>query len=313
MPDLNKYKYLIMGANSFIGQNFYQELTKTVDPANIHTLSKGPNSNNFCNYIRCDVTDINNLEDKTKSIFCDIVLYFITATDKNRDLSNFNKIFDINFMGLKNTLHILKKRGKLKHFIYFSTAEVYGKDVFEPSENQSTSPISLYSLTKSLSEELLKFHINTFDLPITIIRPSNVYGEKQSINFFIPQAINSLLEKAEFDMTPGEQTRDFIHVDDVCKATINIIEQNAFKKDIINLSSNKEIKLKDLVLKIKELLKSKTQINFGAIPYRKNEIMRYKINNNKIIENLNWEPQISIMSGIKKIVKSVLDNEKNPG
>jgi nucleoside-diphosphate-sugar epimerase len=304
MSDLNKYKYLIMGANSFIGQNFYRELTKNVDPSNIHTLSKGYNANNFYNYLQCDVTDIATLKDKTKNTYYDIVAYLIAATNKSRDLSDFNEIFDINFNGLKNTLNIMETNENLKHFIFFSTAEVYGKDVFEPSENQNTSPISIYSLTKSLSEELLKFYMNTFDLPITIIRPSNVYGEEQDSNFFIPQAIDSLLKKREFDMTLGEQTRDFIHVEDVCQATVKIIEQKSFKKDIVNLSSNKEIKLKDLVLRIKKSLKSETQVNFGAIPYRKNEIKRYKINNNKIVENLNWKPQISIMEGIEKLVKN---------
>jgi dTDP-D-glucose 4,6-dehydratase len=59
-----------------------------------------------------------------------------------------------------------------------------------------------------------------------------------------------------------------------------------------------------LVLRIKKSLKSETLVNFGAIPYRKNEIKRYKINNYKIVENLNWKPQISIIEGIEKLVKN---------
>lgn len=298
---MKNYKFLIIGANSYIGKKLHNQLSLSFNSNNIFSLGR-INSNHYNNFIKCGITDKFEVNNKLVDLEFDIVIYLSSNTIPSRDIEDYENAYDINVEGLKNILKTLKIN-KLKQFIYFSTSEVYGSKVFEANENDLVSPISVYSLTKVMAENILTFYQNVYNLPLTIIRPSLVYGKNQSERFFIPQAINKLRGNETFNMTYGEQTRDFIHVYDLCDAVIEIIKQKKFINDIVNISSNYEIKIKDLVIYLKELLNSKSKINLGAIAYRGNEIMRYKIDNNKINDILSWFPKKEFKKSLLEIIE----------
>lgn len=298
---LKNYKYLIVGSNSYIGKNLYKQLSMKVNTDNIFCLSR-TNSSKFDNFLQCDINDELQLNSKLKDLKFDVIFYLIANTIPSRDIDDYADAYKVNVEGLKNILEILKK-DKFKHFIFFSTCEVYGNKVFEANENNLLSPISTYSLTKAMAENILNFYENVYNLPISIVRPSLVYGENQNKRFFIPQAINKLKRNEVFEMTNGEQTRDFIHVNDLCEAVLEIVKQKKFIRDVVNISSNSEISIKELVVLLKILIKSDSKINFGSIEYRNNEIMKYKIDNTKIKNYLNWFPKKNFKESLLEIIK----------
>jgi len=295
--------YLVMGANGFIGHHLYQHLSKITTRENIIPLGKNQNINNLPNYIQCDVNNTEDIKNKLLPLSFDIIFYLIANTDPTRDIKNFDTIVDFNVDALKNTLNLLVNK-KIDRLFFFSTCEVYGNNVFSCSEECLTNPISLYSLSKVMSESLLQFYGNQYALPYTILRPSLIYGIMQDQRYFIPQAIDRLSNYDSFNMTEGEQTRDFIYIDDLCDAVLKILEHKVFLKEIVNISSDNEISLKDLVTKLQSILNTKTIIKFGALPYRKNEIMRYKINNSKLQIHTGWTPKTTLTQGLKTIVNS---------
>ena len=89
---------------------------------------------------------------------------------------------------------------------------------------------------------------------------------------------------------------------DLLDALLKIINTDTFVKDVVNISSNCEIKLRDLILLIKSILKSNSEVNFGSIKYRKNEIMHFKMSNSKIYDTIGWYPKMSIESGLKNML-----------
>jgi nucleoside-diphosphate-sugar epimerase len=299
---LKSYKYLIIGSNGFIGKSLYGQLCDIINNNHICCLDRYENTIAATNYIRCDIRNYRELSEAVANIDFDFVIYLVSDLSPSRSMDKYDKLYKINVGALKNVLEVLRCR-KIRHVIYASTCEVYGNKVFNANEESLTSPISIYSLTKLMAENMLIYYFNNYRLPVTIARLSLVYGGSQNNRFFIPQAISKLGGNKSFDMTHGEQTRDFIYVEDVCNAFVKIIESEAFIGDVVNISSNTEISLKELTVLLKNILKSDSILNFGAIKYRDNEIMRYKINNNKIVSRLHWQPRMKIKDGLVATIK----------
>jgi len=299
---VEEYKYLIIGSNGFVGSNLHIRLAKNLHLKNIYSLDKGCNTFNYSNYINCDLNNFEDLEKKLKTTLFDVVIYLAADTRYTDNMNYFDIMYEANVKGLKNILQLLQENQNIRKFIYFSTCEIYGDSLNFSKESDIVNPITLYSLTKSMAEDLVKFYMNRFDFPATIIRPALVYGSGQNERFFIPQAINKFLNKEEFDMTKGEQARDFIYIDDLLDALLKIINMDVFVKDIVNISSNFEIKLCDLIILIKKILKSDTKVNFGSIEYRENEIMNFKMSNDKIFNIIGWTPRMTIEKGLKEMI-----------
>ncbi len=293
---------MIIGGNGFIGRNLIDSLIKEYPESKVYSLDRGDNIYNHSNYIKSNLHDFNYLNKKLKTIKFDVVIYLASDTTYTNNIEYFDIMYEANVKVLKDTLQFLQENQKIKKFIYFSTCEIYGDSVQPSTESDNVNPVTLYSLTKSMAENIVKYYMNVFDFPATIVRPALVYGKGQSNRFFIPQAINRLLNGEDFDMTKGDQARDFIHISDLLDALLKIINTDTFVKDVVNISSNCEIKLRDLILLIKSILKSNSEVNFGSIKYRKNEIMPFKMSNSKIYNTIGWYPKMSIESGLKNML-----------
>ena len=298
---LKDHNYLIVGSNSFIGKNLHRQLSMITNVDNIFCLSK-VNSDNLNNFIQCDINNKIELKNKLKDLKFNIIFYLIANTSFCRGMDGYADAHKVNVDGLKNFLESINLL-EVEHFVYFSTSEIYGNKTFEANECDLVDPISTYSLTKAMAENMINFYKNSYSLPATIVRPSLVYGSGQNERFFISQAIKKLKNNEEFNMTHGEQTRDFIHVEDVCECVLEIIQQKKLIGEVVNISSNVEIRIRELVLILKKILNSSSEINFGSMDYRKNEIMKYKIDNTKVKNNLNWLPKINFKVGLLDVIK----------
>ena len=133
----------------------------------------------------------------------------------------------------------------------------------------------------------------------------HIYGLRASPTNFITLMINKLKNnEPQIDLTLGEQQRNFIYIDDVVSAYITVVEkQNHIiaPYSTFQVCTNQIISIKELMTTMKDLTNSKSYLNFGAIPYRKNELMQSETNNIDLI-NLGWKPQYSIQAGLKKMI-----------
>lgn len=165
--------------------------------------------------------------------------------------------------------------------------------------------LNAYSLTKNHFTDWLKFYSN--EIAIFNLKLENIYGEKDSETQFIPYIITSLLKNIEkIDLTEGTQERNFIYIDDVVEAYKKVIlKQNDYDKGFYEyeIGSNENIKIRDLVLKIRDLIGNKeTELNFGALNYRKNEPMKSNSNIEKFKKEFNWQPEVNLIEGLKKTI-----------
>lgn len=225
----------------------------------------------------------------------------------------FNELYRVNVGGTSNLLSVLMESDSLKRFIYTGTIEEYGSGEAPFRESQRELPVSPYSLTKAMATKLVQYVAREENFPAVIVRAPLVYGPTQNVErFMIPNIILSCMKDKEILLPPGEQTRDFLFVEDLANGITDIAVARGVDGEIINLGSGKETSFKEAVLLIHKLVENEVNdLKFGAAPYRKNEIMRSLLDINKAKRIISWLPKTSLEDGLTKTVEWYKASKKN--
>jgi NAD dependent epimerase/dehydratase len=190
--------------------------------------------------------------------------------------------------------------------IHTSTSEVYGSAQYVPIDEahplQAQSP---YSASKIGADAMAMSFYNAFELPLTIARPFNTYGPRQSARAFIPTIISQIASNQPQlklgDITP---TRDLNFVIDTCRGFIALEESGDAIGEVVNIGSNAEISVGDVASLIKQEMESNIEIvvDQQRIRPEKSEVVRLWCDNTKIKEIANFSPEYDIVSGLKKTI-----------
>ena len=309
-----KKKIIVTGGLGFIGSNLIDLLIKkNFYVINLDNVSY---SSNFYNvkdnkkdyfFIKCNI----NNKRKLVSIFNKykpVCIFNLAAeTHVDRSIDSPKVFIDSNITGVFNLLEAFKvysKKIKAK-LIHVSTDEVYG-DVLKGRSNESHpyKPSSPYAASKASSDHLVYSYFRTYNLPIIITNCSNNYGPKQHPEKLIPKIIYNIINNRALPIYgKGLNSREWIFVKDHCEALIKI-----FRKGVIghfyNIGSNKNltnIEITKLLLKTgKQYLNIKKNVKIKFVKDRPGHDIRYALNSNKLIQDLNWKPKVNINEGLKK-------------
>jgi UDP-glucose 4-epimerase len=220
----------------------------------------------------------------------------------------------VNVIGTLNLLEALTETD-CDCFVNTGTCYEYGHNTPPPSvppnlgrpggqhEDQMIDPINAYATSKSAAWLFCNMYYRTRSYPIVTMRPFTVYGPRQNPRALIPQVILSALRGEDFEMTGGEQTRDFTYVDDVVEGYIRASFSEKAIGQTINLGTGEEHAVKDVVLKVLELMGHPVRPLIGALPYRPGEIWRLYADSSKARRLLGWQPQVGLEDGLKKTIE----------
>ena len=139
-------------------------------------------------------------------------------------------------------------------------------------------------------------------LPVIIFRPYLVYGPGQDVNRLIPFVIMSCLKNLNFPCSKGLQLRDFVYIDDAINLIFESLKKRKIKGEIFNLCSGKPIEVKKVINLINKKI-NKGKPNFGQIPFRKDEVIKFYRNPKKTQKIYNWKPKVNIKEGLNKTIK----------
>jgi NAD dependent epimerase/dehydratase len=219
---------------------------------------------------------------------------------------------DTNVKGTLNICQAATENG-CERVIQTSTSEVYGTAQYVPiDEKHPLQPQSPYSATKIGADSIaMSFH-STFDLQVIVARPFNTYGPRQSARAIIPTIITQIAsgenELKLGDLTP---TRDLSYVEDTCRGFIALAECEKIAGEVVNIGSNYEISIREVVNLVKELMNSDIEVveEKKRIRPKKSEVFRLWCDNTKIRELTGFEPKYSIKEGVKKTIGWFTDPE----
>ena len=312
-------RILVTGADGFIGSHLVEMLVKR--GSSIRALSCYNSFNNWgwlesldcLNDIEIVSGDIRDPYGVKKIMAgCDIVMHLAALIAIPYSYHSPDTYVDTNING---TLNILQagKALNVDRLLHTSTSEVYGTAQYVPiDENHPLQPQSPYSATKIGADAIAMSFFNSFDLPVTIARPFNTYGPRQSARAVIPTIITQIANGTKQirlgDTTP---TRDFNYVEDTCRGLISLIESERTIGETINIGSNFEISIKNVLNIIKEIMESDVEFvsDHQRLRPKKSEVFRLWCDNRKIEELTDFKPKIAIREGLKRTIQWFLSME----
>jgi len=303
---------LVTGADGFIGSHLVEMLV-----AKGHQIRALAQYNSFNNWgwledVNCrdkieiltgDVRDPHYCRHITKDV--DIIFHLAALIAIPYSYVAPDSYVDTNIKGTLNICQAAKENGNIR-VIHTSTSEVYGTAQYVPiDEKHPVQAQSPYSATKIAADAMAMSFYNAFDLPVTIARPFNTYGPRQSARAVIPTIITQIANGAKEiklgDVTP---TRDFNYVDDTCRGFIALAECDEAIGQTVNIGSNFEISIGDTLNIIKKLMDSDVEfiVDKDRIRPSKSEVFRLWCDNSKIEKLTGFKPKIDINKGLQRTI-----------
>jgi len=210
---------------------------------------------------------------------------------------------DTNVKGTLNICQAAKSNGCAR-VIHTSTSEVYGTARYVPiDENHPKQPQSPYSASKIAADAMAMSFYHAFGLPVTIARPFNTYGPRQSARAIIPTVITQIASgKREIRLGDLSPTRDFNFVKDTCRGFIGLAESDATVGREVNIASNSEISMMDTVRLIAEIMGADVKFltEEGRLRPRDSEVFRLRGDNSLIAELTGYKPMYTIEEGLRE-------------
>jgi NAD dependent epimerase/dehydratase len=306
-------KILVTGADGFIGSHLTEALLEK--GYKVRALSQY-NSFNYWGWLE-DIEPNKNLEvvsgDIRDPFYCEEIMKDIDTVFHLAALIAIpfsykapQSYVETNIIGTLNICNAALKNS-VKRVLVTSTSEVYGTAQYVPiDEKHPKQPQSPYSASKIGADALALSYYNAFSLPVTIVRPFNTYGPRQSARAIIPTIISQIASGVETiklgDLTP---TRDFNFVKDTCNGFLAIYDCNETIGKEINIASNYEISMGDTLNIIKSIMKSNVKFitDEQRIRPENSEVLRLWGDNTLIKKLTNWEPEYSIEQGLNETIK----------
>jgi NAD dependent epimerase/dehydratase len=208
-----------------------------------------------------------------------------------------------NVTGTLNVLQAARELG-VKRLLHTSTSEVYGTARSVPiREDHPLQAQSPYSATKIAADALAYSYASAFGLPVIIVRPFNTYGPRQSARAVIPTVMTQILSGARtIRLGSLHPTRDFNYVEDTCRGFMQLAECEAAVGETVNIGSNSEIAIRDLVNLIQEVLGSDISVEADdeRIRPKSSEVERLWCDNGKIHSMTGFTPAVPLREGLKR-------------
>jgi NAD dependent epimerase/dehydratase len=311
----NNLKVLITGADGFIGSHLTEALVNSGYDVRAFVCYNSFNSNGWLDTVSCDIKkkieffpgdirDPNGVREAMKGI--DVVFHLAALIAIPFSYHSPDSYIDTN---VKGTLNIIQaaRDNKVKRMLVTSTSEVYGTAQFVPiTELHPKQPQSPYSASKIGADAIADSFYRSFDLPITIVRPFNTFGPRQSARAVIPTIISQLLNGAQEiklgDITP---TRDLLFVKDTVNGFLKIAQCDELIGHEVNIATQSEISVGDLALQLINQINPSAKIITDTIRLRpeKSEVFRLFGSNEKLKSFTDWSQKYTLAEGLSETIE----------
>ena len=322
--DLMKHRILVTGADGFIGSHLTEALVQQGHDVRAFVLYNSFNSWGWLDdspeeirknleVFAGDIRDPHGVKQAMKG--CDVVFHLAALIGIPYSYHSPDAYVDTN---VKGTLNVVQAARELNvdRIVHTSTSEVYGTARFVPiTEEHPLQGQSPYSASKIGADQIAMSFYNAFDTPVSIVRPFNTYGPRQSARAIIPTIIAQLANGLrKIKLGALHPTRDFSYVNDTVKGFIAVAESEKSAGEVINIGSNFEISVGETVNLIAEVMGVEIEIESDEIRLRpkKSEVERLWADNLKARNLTGWEPLYAGKNGFKRGLHETVKWFTNP-
>jgi dTDP-glucose 4,6-dehydratase len=319
------YSIIITGGLGFIGSNLIKLLEKknyyiiNIDKINYSSNVKNiPDNIQNYKFYKEDINNRTAIKNIINKYNPKIIYNLAAETHVDRSIDDPKNFINSNILGIYNLLEVIRSLKKKIKFIQISTDEVYGdiENKKNSKELDAYNPSSPYAASKASGDLLIKSYIRTYKIFAIITNCCNNYGPNQYPEKLIPTIIYNLIRREKIPIYgSGKNIREWIYVEDHCKALIKIGQKGLIGENY-NIGSGKtfnNIEIAKIIIKIFSKIKNKYQYK-GKIKFvkdRPGHDLKYSLNSDKIKEELNWKCETNFNVGIKKTIEWYLGKFEN--
>lgn len=305
-------KILVTGGAGFIGSCFVRLSLQnsSVEIVNVDKLTYAGNLENLAavadhpryRFIKADLCDLDGLGRIFAEVKPEVVVHFAAESHVDRSIFAPQPVFETNLRGTFNLLEAMRAQ-RVGRFIHVSTDEVYGslEAPLEADEKFPLEPSSPYSAAKAGSDLLALGYFKTYKLPVMVTRASNNYGPYQFPEKLIPLMISNALEDKPLPVYgDGMQVRDWLYVEDHCRALLAILEKGR-DGEIYNIGGNRSLPNKTVVDRILAIAGKPASL-LQYVTDRPGHDRRYALSSEKLTKETGWTPQMDFERGLAATV-----------
>ena len=275
---------LITGSGGFVGRHLARALEK--EGVKVIKFSRLENKQLTRNK---DFADLPKVD----------VVFHLAAVSGYKDCNDNTKLaYEVNVLG---TVNVLEYCRRVKAKLVFPSTYVYDAPYGEyKQESDSTKPMTHYSFTKWLGEELCRFYSRVFGVNTLILRTANVYGPDQSGIYLIPIIASHLKIKRPLHLTKPDIERCFIYIDDLIDAYIKLAQTSTLPGEVFNVSSDRATSIAALLQTVEKVTNKNIEVVYSGKD-RPHEISLNRMDNAKIKQAINWQAKVNLEEGLKKL------------
>lgn len=306
--------FLVTGGAGFIGSAFIRLLLS--DPSrrhrvvNLDKLTYAGNLENLASvaedpryrFVHGDIADPVLVNDLVAEVKPDVLVNFAAESHVDRSILSPAPVFQTNLRGTFTLVEAARMQ-RVRRFVHVSTDEVYGsiEQPYEANEDFPLRPSSPYSASKAGSDLLALSYFITYKMPVIVTRASNNYGPYQFPEKLIPLMISNAIEDKPLPIYgDGMQIRDWLYVDDHCRAILAVVEHGR-DGEIYNIGGSRALPNIEVVRKLLEAL-GKPESLMRTVADRPGHDRRYALSSAKVMRETGWRPQVSFEDGIRATI-----------
>ena len=297
-------KILITGASGFVGSFLLNQLLEE-SKHEVALLLRNPLKSWRIKPLLKDVfliegslDDPQSYQSKLNSFKPDVLVHLawdgVEGKDRNDSVQWKNVFNMLKLMEIANSAGV-------HTFVGLGSQAEYGLVSAQIDETRETKPTTLYGASKLAASSIGQMQANIYDMRFSWLRLFSSYGPMDHPNWLIPYLINSLLDGRSPNVTLAEQVWDYIHVRDVASAIGAIIDTDS-ASGVFNLGSGRAVSLKLIIEKIRDIINPLAIVNFGAIPYREDQVMHLEANIDLLSKETDWKPIVLLDNGLLETV-----------
>ena len=296
---------LVTGGTGFVGSRLVRRLTAEgarviVSLLSTDTVGSTTSLQGVARIVPLDVRDEEAVSDCMMEYRPEIVFHLAALVSSDRDPTLLPRMFDINHRGTVHLLSAAEKLGNVR-VVHMGSCEEYGDGPVPFREGQREQPVSPYGLSKLAATNACLYYHRRALLSAVVLRPTVIYGPGETRASLLSSVVEAYMQGQTPCMSPGEQTRDFVYVDDVVEACLRSGVCAGAGGKIINVGTGTEITVAEAARKVQERSQRSEPPDTGISPYRENEIMRYVASTERAREILGWKAAVTIEEGIDRL------------
>lgn len=300
---------LVTGATGFIGSHLIEELLRR--GARVRVLARprtpelsgrlGNLSREVLDQVDLCYGDVREPEALATAVRGSVCLFHLAALISiPYSYEHPREVLDVNTLGTLNSL-LAAREARIERVIVVSSSEVYGTARYVPiDEEHPLQAQSPYAASKIAAEKLAESFSRTYELPVTVVRPFNAYGPRQSLRAVIPAIIAQALFVKRIKVGTLTTTRDFTYVQDTVEGLLAVAEWRDASHEVLNLGSGRAVSISEVVERVKVLTGTKAPVEQEQVRIRpaRSEVERLCANADKAKRMVGWAPRVSLDDGL---------------